>query len=132
MLLQPVDDENRQIHALVDALSKAGFSPKADFRHGSIQVNTLPEFHGKLLFMLTIAMDDPFVESWDSLFEGCTLESGRIQQGAAHGAGIYSRKKAVERAMQEKWAALWSLYDAGIVSEAEKPICARWEEVTLP
>jgi hypothetical protein len=131
-MLYPTDAENRQIHALAEALANGGFTPRVDFQHGLIRVQTLPEFHGKLIFDLTISMDDPLAEEWRTLFDGCALESGRILAGATHGAGIYSRKKAVERAKQEKWAALWSLYDAGIIPEEQKPGEGRWQDIVLP
>lgn len=125
-------DPDTQISALLSALTTAGFSPVPDMKHGDIALNSLPEFTERPAFALTIVMDEPFSKNWQSLFEGCILESGRMVKGAAHRAAMYSRKKAVERARQEKWVALWSLYDAGILPEEQRPVCDNWQDVTLP
>lgn len=114
------------------ALSEAGFSPSPDFRRGSIGVFSLPEFKSRLVFSLTINMDEPFAKDWNSLWDGCSIASGRISKGAPHSEGIYSRKKASERARQEKWAAVWSLYDAGIIAERPGPDYGRWQDIVLP
>lgn len=126
------EHSNTHIDLLVAALAKAGFTPAPDFKEGSIKLSSLPEFKDKLVFSLTVTMDEPFAEKWDTLFDGCCLVSGRIIKGATHSAGIYSRKKAAERAKQEKWAAVWSLYDAGILGEKPGPDYDRWQDITLP
>lgn len=125
-------EKNGQIDALAEALAQAGFLPAPDYTQGTIKLGALPEFKNKLAFTLTVTMERPFATQWDSLFEGCELVSGRILRGAAHTTGIYSRKKATERAKQEKWAAAWSLYDAGIIAEEPGGDYEKWEYVTLP
>lgn len=125
-------ERNAQIDALVDALSEAGFAPQPDFKDGSVRLAALPEFNSRLVFSLSITMDEPFAKEWGSLWDGCAIASGRILKGATHSAGIYSRKKASERARQEKWAAVWSLYDAGIISERPGPDYDRWQDIALP
>lgn len=123
--------EKTQIHVLVEKLQESGFSVAPDFKKGIIELDRLPEFTEKLVFSLTITMDHPESAQWENLFDACSLISGRIRKGSAHGSGIYSRKKAVERARQEKWVASWALLDAGILPQAEQP-CDRWEDVALP
>lgn len=125
-------DPGTQIAALITALEKGGFAPFAEVKDGSVLLRRLPEFKQPLAFRLTITMDDPLARQWDSLFDGCLLESGAMVKGAAHQTATYSRKKAVERAKQEKWAAVWSLYDAGILPAAPQPDCARWQDISLP
>lgn len=125
-------DPNAQISVLTQLLAQRGFSPVADAKSGTITLETLPEFRERLAFTLVINMDKPLATAWGSLFDGCVLESGRLAKGGAHGFGIYSRKKMVERAKQEKWAASWALYDAGIFPPGEKPAWESWQEVTLP
>lgn len=118
--------------ALVEALTQKGFGIFPDYRDGRIALEGLPEFGGALAFSLAIIMDEPFAVEWDSLFDGCRIESGRIRKGATHSAGIYSRRKATERAKQEKWAAVWSLHDTGIIADNPGPEYARWQDVVLP
>ena len=123
--------EKTQIHFLVEKLRESGFSVAPDFKEGIIELDALPEFTEKLAFSLTIVMEQPECAWWESLFDACTLVSGRIRKGEAHNAGIYSRKKVMERARQEKWVASWALLDAGILPQDEPP-CARWQDVVLP
>ena len=118
--------------ALVAALAQAGFVASPDFKDGSIVLTRLPEFKNDLVFSLVIMMDAPFAKEWGSLMDGCAIASGRILKGGAHTAGIYSRRKASERARQEKWAAVWSLYDTGIMSDRLGPEYDRWEDIVLP
>lgn len=125
-------ERNTQIDALVDALSDKGFSTSPDFKEGSIRLSKLPDFKNVLAFSLVITMEEPFARKWESLFDGCSIVSGRILQGASHTMGIYSRKKATERAKQEKWAAVWSLYDAGVLLDRPGPDYERWENIILP
>lgn len=125
-------EQKTQITALLEALQQAGVAATPDFSEGSVTIDSLPEFRERPAFQLTIVMDNPKATVFDSLFDGCVLESGRLVRGAAHGAGIYSRKARVERAKQEKWVAAWILYDAGIIPPEEKPIWDSWQDVTLP
>lgn len=125
-------ERNAHIDALVDALAAAGFSSLPDFKDGSIRLTALPEFKNKLVFSLTINMEDPLAKEWESLWDGCSISSGRILKGAPHSEGIYSRKKACERARQEKWVAVWALYDAGILGERPGPDYERWQDIVLP
>lgn len=125
-------EKKSQITALAAALTEAGFSPAADFAQGTIILERLPEFRDAPAYTLTVVMDNPGAEEWESLFDGCILESGRMVRGAARRSAIYSRKKAVERAKQEKWIAIWTLYDAGILPRYPKPDCERWQDVSLP
>jgi hypothetical protein len=125
-------EQNTQMDALVAALAQAGFVASPDFKGGSIALTRLPEFKDDLVFSLVITMDDPFAKEWGSLMDGCAIASGRILKGGAHTAGIYSRRKATERAKQEKWAAVWSLYDAGIMNDRPGPEYDRWEDIVLP
>ena len=125
-------ESNTQMDALVGALSEAGFSPSPDFKEGSISLSRLPEFKSNLVFSLMITMEEPFAKEWGSLWDGCSIMSGRILKGATHSEGIYSRKKASERARQEKWAAVWSLYDAGILGDKPGPDYDKWQDISLP
>ena len=125
-------ERKTQLTALLEALFKAGFEPEADFDQGSIALTVLPEFREKPVFALIIVMETPHSEDWEELFEGCALESGRMLKGAPHKAGIFSRKKAVERAKQEKWVATWALYDAAILPSEPRPCCEKWQDMPLP
>lgn len=125
-------EEKTQITALVEALQKAGVAATPDFAEGLITLDALPEFREALAFRLAIIMDNPQSASFDGLFDGCVLESGGMVRGAVRNSGIYSRKTRVERAKQEKWAATWILYDAGIIPPEEKPVWESWQDVTLP
>ncbi len=127
-----MQEKNTQFYALVKALEQAGFAPDPDAGQSRIVLTKLPEFKDSPVFALSVVMERPFVTQWDCLFDDCILESGAMAKGAAHGKSIYSRKKAVERAKQEKWVALWALYDRGILSERHRPAWGRWEEVSLP
>lgn len=118
--------------ALLEALQAAGIDVTPDFKEGTVTLDSLPEFREKPAFRLTIVMDAPTATAFDSLFDGCALESGRMLRGAAHGSHLFSRKAAVERAKQEKWVASWILYDAGILPPEMKPLWESWQEVTLP
>lgn len=128
----PMTEHKTQMTALLEALTAAGFEPDPDFEQGIVRLTRLPEFRERPIFDLIITMDTPKALEWESLFDGCLLESGRMARGAPHKARIYSRKAAVERKQQEKWAAVWSLYDAGILPPEPRPSCERWQDVTLP
>lgn len=125
-------EQKTHMTALLEALTTAGFEPEADFEDGTIRLLKLPEFRENPIFDLTITLDNPKVAAWDSLFDDCLLESGRMARGAPHKARVFSRKAAVERAQQEKWVAIWSLYDAGILPREPRPSCEKWQDVTLP
>lgn len=129
---QGMSKQQTHLEALVAALSGAGFAPAPDAARGIIALERLPEFKETPIFSLTIAMAAPGARQWEHLFDGCVLEAGRMIKGAAHTARIYSRKKAVERAQQEKWVATWALYDAGILPQEPRPLCERWQDVALP
>ena len=123
--------EKTQLNILAETLEEAGFSLVPDSRQGIIGLEALPGFREKLAFHLTIEMDAPDAVEWENLFDHCTLVSGRISKGGAHAAHIFSRRKAVERAQQEKWAAAWKLHDLGICGQTCLP-CERWQDIDLP
>lgn len=127
-----MQESKPQIIALLEALLNAGFTAEPDFKDGAIVLKSFPEFKEKPAFYLAIMMDDPRSVDFEGVYAGCRLESGRIVKGAAHDSRIYSRKTAVERAKQEKWAASWMLYDAGIIPPDEKPSWDEWQDVVLP
>ncbi len=126
-----MQERKTQMTALLEALQAAGVGVTPDFKEGTVTLDSLPEFREKPAFRLTITMDDPTATEFDSLFDGCALESGRLLRGAAN-SRLFSRKAAVERAKQEKWVASWILYDAGIMPPEMKPLWETWQEVTLP
>lgn len=125
-------EQKTHMTALLEALHKADITATPDFTEGLVTLDALPEFEERPAFQLTIIMDRPQSIAFDSLFDGCVLESGRLIRGAAHTSGIYSRKARVERAKQEKWVATWILYDAGIIPPEERPVWESWQDVTLP
>ena len=127
-----MQERKTQLTALLEALQQAGVAATPDFAEGVLRLDAVPEFRERLAFQLSIVMDNPTATVFDSLFDGCMLESGPLVRGAAHKAGIYSRKARVERAQQEKWIASWVLYDAGIIPPDERPVWESWQEVPLP